>query len=76
VRFSSVAKIPCSVLSCLIKRHPRVLANLSEHVCERAFATSGLPVYPTPKTPIPSDGLIRRGAVSSDDAKTVLVLPV
>jgi predicted acylesterase/phospholipase RssA/CRP-like cAMP-binding protein len=40
VRYTSFATIPSSVLSLLIRRHPRVLAHLAEHVVEKAAHNS------------------------------------
>ncbi len=40
VRYTSFATIPSSVLSLLIRWHPRVLAHLAEHVVEKASQSS------------------------------------
>jgi len=40
VRFSSFAAIPSSVLNLIVKRHPRVLATLAEHLSEKASSMS------------------------------------
>lgn len=47
VRYTSFATIPSSVLSFLIRRHPRVLAHLAEHVVDKAAFNSRhhLPLY-------------------------------
>lgn len=41
VRYTSFATLPSSVLGLLIRRHPRVLATLAEHVVEKAAYGSG-----------------------------------
>ncbi len=41
VRYTSFATLPSSVLGLLIRRHPRVLATLAEHVVGKAAYTCG-----------------------------------
>lgn len=52
VRYTSFATIPSSVLSFLIRRHPRVLAHLAEHVVEKASHNSRHHPFYRDRTPM------------------------
>lgn len=68
MRYSSFATIPSSMLSLLVRRHPRVLSTLVTHVCEKKEAT-----YTCDSS---KAALSKRTTIGLEDAKTVLVLPV
>lgn len=71
LRYSSFATIPSSMLSLLVRRHPRVLSTLVQHVCDKAALSA-------PLAPPHAPSLLnqRRTSIGLEDAKTVFVLPV